>query len=357
MPDNNPISSNNALSPTPADMQAVGQRKPGPRIVFMGTPEFAVASLDALVKAGYSIVAVITAPDKPAGRGLQLTESAVKKYALEKELKILQPEKLKNPLFLEELQALGADLQVVVAFRMLPELVWNMPPMGTVNLHGSLLPQYRGAAPINWAVINGEKETGVTTFKLQQDIDTGNILLQDRFPIGEQDTAGEIHDRMKEIGARLLVKTVEGLAAGTLKGIPQQAMIFTGSSVLHDNIPSAQSGMANTTPATLRHAPKIFTDTCKIDWNKPIAEIHNLIRGLSPFPAAFTHLDGKLFKIYRAEKESASPAIQPGTHTTDQKTYLKFAAPDGYIQVTELQLEGKKKMKIEDFLRGYRINI
>src|ERR1700748_2568558 len=198
------------------------QHKEKPRIVFMGTPEFAVASLDAIVEAGYTVAAVITAPDKPAGRGMQLTESAVKKYAKEKGLFILQPEKLKNPDFLEQLRSLHADLQIVVAFRMLPEVVWNMPPMGTVNLHGSLLPQYRGAAPINWAVINGEKETGVTTFRLQHEIDTGNILLQERFPIAETDTAGDVHDRMKEIGAKLLVKTIDGLAAGTLEAVPQE---------------------------------------------------------------------------------------------------------------------------------------
>lgn len=306
------------------------QSKERPRIVFMGTPEFAVASLDAILQAGYPVVAVITAPDKPAGRGMQLTTSAVKKYALDKGLPILQPEKLKNSQFLEELRALKADLQIVVAFRMLPEQVWNMPPMGTVNLHGSLLPQYRGAAPINWAVINGEKETGVTTFKLQQDIDTGNILLQDRFPIGEKDTAGEVHDRMKEIGARLLVKTIEGLAAGTLEEKPQP-------SGLH-----------------LKHAPKIFTETSQIDWNNPTEEIYNLIRGLSPFPAAFTTLNGKLLKIYRAEKDSSPPIHPPGQPDTDKKTFLRFAAADGYIRVTEIQLEGKKKMPVEDFLRGYK---
>ena len=302
----------------------------GPRIVFMGTPEFAVASLDAILQAGYMVVAVITAPDKPAGRGMQLTGSAVKKYALEKGLTILQPEKLKNPAFLEELRALRADLQIVVAFRMLPEVVWNMPPMGTVNLHGSLLPQYRGAAPINWAVINGETETGVTTFKLQHDIDTGNILLQKSFPVGERETAGDVHDRMKEIGAGLLVETIAGLVAGTLKEKPQAE------------------------EEALKHAPKIFTETCQIDWNKPVKNIYDLIRGLSPFPAAFTHMDGKLLKIYCSEKEQATPSLPPGQWETDKKTYLKFAAPDGYIHVTELQLEGKKKMKIEDFLRGYR---
>jgi methionyl-tRNA formyltransferase len=301
-----------------------------PRIVFMGTPEFAVASLDAIVQAGYPIVAVITAPDKPAGRGMQLSVSAVKKYALEKGLKILQPEKLKDPQFLEELRSLHADLQIVVAFRMLPELVWNMPPMGTVNLHGSLLPQYRGAAPINWAVINGEKETGATTFKLQHDIDTGNILLQESFPIGEQATAGEVHDKMKVIGAQLVVKTIEGLVAGTLEEKPQPSN------------------------AGLRHAPKIFTDTCRIDWNKPVTDIYNLIRGLSPFPTAFTHLDDKLLKIYRAEKEITIPTHTPGETDTDRKTYLRFAAADGYIHVKEIQLEGKKKMPVEDFLRGYK---
>ena len=301
----------------------------GPRIVFMGTPEFAVASLDAILRAGYTVAAVITAPDKPAGRGMQMTGSAVKKYALEKGLTILQPEKLKNPAFLEELRAFRADLQIVVAFRMLPEVVWNMPSMGTVNLHGSLLPQYRGAAPINWAVINGEKETGVTTFKLQHDIDTGNILLQDRFPIGETETAGEVHDRMKEIGARLLVRTIDGLAAGNLEEIPQEN---TGA---------------------LRHAPKIFTETCRIDWNKPINDIYNLIRGLSPFPAAFTHLDGKILKIFRSEKESNNSVQPPGEPIIDGAK-LGFACSGGIIRVTELQLEGKKKMTTEEFLRGYR---
>jgi len=303
-----------------------------PRIIFMGTPEFAVASLDAILKAGYNVIAVITAPDKPAGRGMQLTESAVKKYAKEKGLPILQPEKLKDPVFQEELRALQADLQIVVAFRMLPESVWAMPPLGTVNLHGSLLPQYRGAAPINWAVINGEKETGVTTFQLQHAIDTGSILLQDRFPIAPTATAGDVHDIMKEVGARLLVRTIDGLTAGTLKATPQQDS------------------------SDLKHAPKIFTETCLIDWNKPVENIYNLIRGLSPFPAAFTYLDGKLLKIYHSEIEKKTPGIQPGAYATDQKTYLRFAAPDGYIRVTDIQLEGKKRMKTEDFLRGFRPN-
>ena len=300
----------------------------------MGTPEFAVASLDALVNAGCNIVGVITAPDKPAGRGLKLQESAVKKYAVEKNLKVLQPEKLKNPQFLEELKSLNADLQVVVAFRMLPEVVWNMPPIGTVNVHASLLPQYRGAAPINWAVISGEKESGVTTFKLKHEIDTGDILLQEKISIGDNETAGELHDQLKKLGAQVLVKTVQGLADGSLKETPQSA------------ISDQQSA--------LKHAPKIFTETCKIDWNKSVEEVHNLIRGLSPFPGAFTHLSDKLLKIYRSEKESKQPTISPGEFQTDGKTFLKFACSDGFILVKELQLEGKKKMNVEDFLRGYK---
>lgn len=299
-------------------------------IVFMGTPEFAVASLDALVQAGAHIAAVITAPDKPAGRGMKLTASAVKKYAVEKGLPVLQPEKLKDPAFIESLKSLKADLQVVVAFRMLPEIVWNMPPLGTINVHGSLLPQYRGAAPINWAVINGEKETGVTTFRLKHEIDTGDILLQESFPIGEEDTAGDVHDHMKMVGAALLVKTVKGIADGSLKEIPQ------------------------TTPPNIKHAPKIFTETCAIDWNKSTDEVYNLIRGLSPYPGAFCYLDQKMVKIYKAAKEKTKPAVSPGEMQTDHKTFLRLACPDGYISVKEMQMEGKKKMNIEDFLRGYR---
>lgn len=301
------------------------------RIVFMGTPEFAVTSLDALVQAGCNIVGVVTAPDKPAGRGMKMSESMVKKYARDHKLRILQPEKLKNEQFLEELRSLEADLQIVVAFRMLPEVVWNMPPMGTINLHGSLLPQYRGAAPINWAVINGEKETGVTTFKLKHEIDTGNILLQDSFPIGENDTAGDVHDRMKEIGASLLVKTVKGLAEQTITEQPQ---------------PLA---------TTLHHAPKIFTDTCRINFNKSTDEVHNLVRGLSPFPGAFTFLKEKMLKIYKSEKEHGSTyPTAPGHYDTDHKTYLRFACTDGFIMVKELQWEGKKKMAVDEFLRGFR---
>jgi methionyl-tRNA formyltransferase len=306
------------------------------KIVFMGTPEFAVASLDALVHAGCTIVGVITAPDKPAGRGLKLQESAVKKYAVEKGLKVLQPEKLKNPQFLEELRSLKADLQVVVAFRMLPEIVWNMPPMGTINVHASLLPQYRGAAPINWAIINGEKETGVTTFKLKHEIDTGDILLQEKTQIDENETAGELHDQLKELGAKVLVRTIQGLADDTLNEVAQS------------ELPDAQS-------ETIKHAPKIFTETCRINWHKPVDEIHNLIRGLSPFPGAFTHLNEKLLKIYRSEKECKQPVIGPGQVETDGKTFLKMAAMDGFILLKELQMEGKKKMNVEDFLRGYKL--
>jgi methionyl-tRNA formyltransferase len=312
----------------------LGQKK-GPRIIFMGTPEFAVASLNKLVETGCNIVGVITAPDKAAGRGMQLQQSAVKIYAVEKGLHILQPEKLKNPEFLAELKSLQADLQIVVAFRMLPEVVWDMPPLGTINLHGSLLPQYRGAAPINWAIINGEKETGVTTFKLQQEIDTGDILLAEKIAIRADETASELHDEMKEIGAALLLKTVQGFMDGSLKETPQ---IFS---------------------VELKHAPKIFTETCKIDWTKPVDEVYNLIRGLAPYPAAFTFLEEKKLKIYKAEKNSVdgqTETVRPlaGSYKTDKKTNLQFACADGYINILELQLEGKKKMNVEDFLRGYR---
>ena len=299
----------------------------------MGTPEFAVASLDALVKAGYHIIAVVTAPDKPAGRGLKMHESAVKQYAMTHGLPILQPIKLKDPNFIQSLEELKADLHIVVAFRMLPEMVWNMPPLGTINLHGSLLPQYRGAAPINWAVINGEKETGVTTFKLKHEIDTGNILLQRSFTIDENETAGEVHDRMKMIGAELLVETVNGLNSNTLKEKPQD--------ILNEQV-------------ALKHAPKIFTETCIIDWNHSTLDIHNLIRGLSPFPGALTKLDGKVLKIYKSLTEYQQHDQPYGTILTDGKSFLKFATTDGFIHVLDLQLEGKKRMFVADFLRGYR---
>ena len=304
------------------------------KIVFMGTPQFAVASLDALIKAGCDIVAVVTAPDKPAGRGQKLNESAVKQYALENGVKILQPEKLKNPEFLEELKALKADLQVVVAFRMLPELVWSMPPKGTINLHASLLPQYRGAAPINWVIINGEKESGVTTFFLKQEIDTGDILFTEKVTLTGHETAGDLHDRLMNKGAGLLVKTVKGVESGRFNEHPQSALL---------------EGVE------LKHAPKIFKEDCLIDWNQPAEQVYNKIRGLSPVPTAYTFLNDKILKIYKSTYEVTEPAILPGGFMTDGKTHLKFAAKDGYISVTEIQLEGKKTLEIKDFLRGVKL--
>jgi methionyl-tRNA formyltransferase len=316
------------------------------RIIFMGTPEFAVPSLARLVDAGYNIVAVITAPDKPSGRGMQMNESAVKKYALSKGLKILQPEKLKKPDFLNELRELNANLQVVVAFRMLPEVVWNMPPMGTINLHASLLPQYRGAAPINWVIINGEKQTGVTTFKLQQEIDTGNILLQKKIKIGDEENAGELHDRIMQVGADLLLQTINELVKNNLKEIEQQEIEHSTFNTQHP--------MTIGSTIMLHHAPKIFTETCEIKWQKNVDEIYNLIRGLAPYPAAFTFLKEKKLKIFSAKKEFTNAKENSEEVITDNKTYLKFACNNGYISVTELQLEGKKKMRVEDFLRGWR---
>jgi len=302
------------------------------RIVFLGTPDFAVASLDALVKAGANIVGVVTAPDKPAGRGMQLQSPAVKEYALEYGLPVLQPEKLKNPAFIEELKQLKADIQVVVAFRMLPEMVWDMPPLGTVNVHASLLPQYRGAAPINWAIINGEKETGVTTFKLQHEIDTGNILLQDKVSIADEDNAGIVHDKLMYAGAALLVKTIEGLAAGIIEEQPQ----------------------ADINVSALKHAPKIFKEDMQINWTKTTKEVQNLIRGLSPYPSAFSFLNNKQIKIYRSHIERAETKATAGTFETDHRTYLRFATGDGWVYIDDLQQEGKKRMNIEDFLRGFR---
>lgn len=306
------------------------------RIIFMGTPEFAVPSLNKLYEAGYDIVGVVTAPDKPAGRGMQLSESAVKKYAVENNLSVLQPEKLKDPVFIETLRSLNADLQVVVAFRMLPEIVWNMPPLGTINLHASLLPQYRGAAPINWAIINGEKQTGVTTFKLQHQIDTGNILLQEKIPVADDETAGSLHDKMMYTGAQLLLQTIRQIENGTI-----QEMVQPSTADL----------------SVLKSAPKIFNETCEINWNQPIDKIYNLIRGLSPYPTAFTYLDEKKLKIFSSEKEKTNESNEPGKILTDHKTFLKFCATDGYISLKEIQLEGKKRMNIQDFLRGYRRKI
>ena len=302
-----------------------------PRIVFMGTPAFAVASLSALLAAKMNVVAVVTAPDKPSGRGMKLQPSAVKQFAIENNIEVLQPEKLKSPAFFDALKTLNADLQVVVAFRMLPEIIWSMPPMGTLNVHGSLLPQYRGAAPINWAIINGEKQTGVTTFQLQHAIDTGNILLQAPIDISENMTAGELHDIMKEVGANVLVKTIEGLQNNTIKATPQT----------NDNV-------------TLKHAPKIFTQDCEIDWHQSVNDIHNLIRGLAPFPGAITKVEGKIVKLYSTNKLPSSVTEAPGTFITDGKTFAKIACKDGYIGINDIQWEGKKRMPIVDFLRGYR---
>ena len=309
------------------------------RIVFMGTPDFAVASLQALVEGGYNVVGVITAPDKPAGRGKKLSESAVKKYAVENNLKILQPEKLKNPDFIEELKGLKADLQVVVAFRMLPEVVWNMPPLGTFNLHGSLLPQYRGAAPLNWAVINGETKTGVTTFLLDKEIDTGKILFKREIEIEENDTVGDIHDRLMGIGSKLVTKTVEALAEGNVKPIPQEELL-QGQEV--------------------KHAPKIFKEDCKINWTSETEKVRNLIRGLSPYPTAWSTLINKatgaetMVKVFFAKGTESLGNANPGTIKTDGKTFLNVACGNGWLQITDLQLAGKKRMLTADFLRGFQ---
>ncbi|WP_293300742.1 methionyl-tRNA formyltransferase [Pedobacter sp. UBA4863] len=301
------------------------------KIVFMGTPDFAVASLNAMKNAGFDIVGVVTAADKPAGRGQKLNESAVKKYAVENGLKVLQPLKLKDPEFIAELQALNADLQVVVAFRMLPEVVWNMPPKGTINLHGSLLPQYRGAAPINHAIINGEKESGVTTFFLKHEIDTGDVIFSTSTPITEEDTAGTLHDKLMNIGAELIVKTVKAIEEGNYTEVPQPM------------------------DTELKFAPKIFKDFCEINWKQDNNIVYNHIRGLSPYPTAFTFLNEKTLKVFKVEKEATTPKTAAGIFETDGKTFLKFATNNGYINLLELQLEGKKRMKVDEFLRGVRL--
>ncbi len=301
-----------------------------PRIVFMGTPAFAVASLKALLDAQMNVVGVVTAPDKPAGRGMQLQQSAVKQFAVEHGLAIAQPEKLKSPEFLAQIQAWQPDIQIVVAFRMLPESIWSYPPMGTLNVHGSLLPQYRGAAPINWAIINGEKETGVTTFRLQHAIDTGDILLQERISISPNMTAGELHDIMMEVGAQTLVKTLKGLIENTIEAIQQKE------------------------DTAIQHAPKIFTKDCSIDWQQPVEKIHNLIRGLAPFPGALTKVDGKIVKLFSTTILKETPKEPIGSFVTDGKNYVRFACSDGYIQLNDIQWEGKKRMPVADFLRGYK---
>ncbi len=301
------------------------------KLVFFGTPDFAVASLAALVKAGLNVVAVVTAPDKPSGRGLQMHSTPVKQFAEANHIPVLQPEKLKNPEFLQALKDLNADLHIVVAFRMLPVAVWDMPPMGTINVHGSLLPQYRGAAPINWAIINGATETGVTTFKLKHEIDTGNILLRHKVAITPGDNAGTVHDKLMHAGAALLVETVYGLSQQTLNEIPQDSIA-----------------------EELKHAPKIFKEDMRIDWNKSAIDVLNLVRGLSPYPAAFTELEGKNIKVFQASVTAAKPDLNAGNYTTDHKTFLRFAAKDAWVNILELQQEGKKRMDIEAFLRGFR---
>ncbi len=300
------------------------------RIIFMGTPEFAVPSLDILVQNGYDVVGVVTATDKVGGRGgKQLLQSAVKQYALQHKLNILQPEKLKSPEFLAALSALKADIQVVVAFRMLPEAVWAMPRLGTFNLHGSLLPKYRGAAPINWAIINGERETGVTTFFLQHQIDTGAIILQEKMPIGDEDTAGDIHDRMMYLGAQVVLKTVQLIENDKVVASIQQDVEAT-------------------------HAPKIFHDTCAINFHQTAWQVHNFIRGLSPYPAAWVMLQGQECKILKASPEIIAHKLPPGQFVSDNKKTLKISVLDGFMQVHELQLQGRKRMDTVAFLNGFK---
>lgn len=297
----------------------------------MGTPDFAVPSLDVLVKNGYEVVGVVTVADKMGGRGMkQVLESPVKKYAVEQGIPVLQPEKLRNPEFLAQLRAFEANLFIVVAFRMLPEIVWSMPELGTFNLHGSLLPRYRGAAPINWAVINGDTETGVTTFFLQHEIDTGNIIFQDKLLIGENETAGDIHDRMMQLGADTVLKTVQAIEAGT---VPQQAQDDSQAS----------------------HAPKIFHETCQINFDQTTAQVHNFVRGLSPFPAAWTTLDELELKVLRTEKEIVEHEHPTGHLFSDGRSYLKYSTRDGFVKVLELQLQGRKRMGVRDFLNGYAL--
>jgi len=310
------------------------------RIVYMGTPEFAVESLKRLVEGGYNVVGVITMPDKPMGRhGSVLQPSPVKEYAVSQGLKILQPERLKDEAFLEELRTLKADLQIVVAFRMLPEVVWAMPPMGTFNLHAALLPQYRGAAPINWAVINGDKETGITTFFLQHEIDTGDIIQQVRVPIEDTDNVGIVYDKLMMLGGDLVLETVDAILAGTIRPIPQEELIQ---------------------PETeLRPAPKIFKETCRIDWNSSVKNVYDFVRGLSPYPAAWTELvlpDGnrQVIKVYETEKVVKEHPHPVGYIDTDGKNYFRVAVKDGYVNLRTLQLAGKKRMDVGDFLRGYR---
>lgn len=301
------------------------------RIVFMGTPEFAVPSLDILIKNNYEVVGVVTSTDKLGGRNKsRLIQSDIKRYALDKDLKVLQPKNLKSQEFIDQLKSLRADLQIVVAFRMLPEVVWNMPPLGTYNLHGSLLPKYRGAAPINWAIINGETETGVTSFKLKHEIDTGDILFQEKMVIRPHDTAGDLHDRMKELAAQVILRTARSVEKGNPELIQQAD-----------------------TEAT--KAPKLFREDCEINWNDSTENVYNFIRGLSPYPTAWTRLQDKTFKIFSAEKTKPAVSSNPGEFSTDNKNYLHFKTGDGAIACLEVQLQGKKKMDIKSFLNGNKL--
>ncbi|MBI9052439.1 MAG: methionyl-tRNA formyltransferase [Bacteroidales bacterium] len=309
------------------------------RIIYMGTPDFAVEPLKLLVENDYNIVSVVTNPDKPAGRGQKINESAVKKYAEAKGLKILQPDKFRNEDFLMELKNLNADLQIVVAFKMLPEVVWSMPKFGTFNLHASLLPHYRGAAPINWAIINGDKKTGISTFLLQHEIDTGNILFQEEIPILEDDNVGIIHDKLMYAGANLVLKTVDAIIEQNYTPLNQNTLINN--------------------PNEIKHAPKIFKTDCKIDWTKDMNSIHNLIRGLSPYPAAWTEIynsDKKSIqlKIFSTRKEEAIHNNEIGEIITDLKTYFKVSVNNGFINILELQMAGKKRMPVNEFLRGFQ---
>ncbi len=310
------------------------------RIVYMGTPDFAVEPLRRLVECGYNVVGVITMPDKPAGRRYRLQPSPVKRYAQEQGLLLLQPEKLKDETFLEQLRGWNADLQIVVAFRMLPDVVWSMPRLGTFNLHASLLPQYRGAAPINWAIINGETETGVTTFFLKHEIDTGEVIKQERVPIADTDDAGTMHDRLMHLGAKLVTETVDEILSGTVKVIPQDEILA---------------------PIELRMAPKIFRDTCRIDWRRSVKQVYDSVRGLSPYPAAWTELvrpgcEPVVLKIYETEKLPQEHDLPIGTVMSDGKTYLCVAAADGFVGIRSLQLPGKKRLSVEELLRGFRVD-